>query len=103
MILVAYRETIREAYVEGGLVRGIRAGNPVYTVFKGIPYAAPPVGPLRWKAPQPVVPWEGTRVCCEYGNIAGALTVSRPGAFISIPSHEDIRKFIRENDINFEI
>lgn len=67
---MAYRETIREAYVEGGLVRGIRAGNPVYTVFKGIPYAAPPVGPLRWKAPQPVVPWEGTRVCCEYGNIA---------------------------------
>ena len=65
-----YRETIREAYVEGGLVRGIRAGNPVYTVFKGIPYAAPPVGTLRWKAPQPVVPWEGTRLCCEYGNIA---------------------------------
>lgn len=40
---------------------------------------------------------------CEYGNIAGALAVSRPGAFVSIPSHEDIRNFIRENDINFEI
>ena len=65
-----YKETIRQAYVEGGHVRGIPAGNPVYTVFKGIPYAAPPVGELRWKAPQPVIPWEGTRLCCEYGNIA---------------------------------
>ena len=65
-----YRETIREANVEGGHIRGIPAGNPVYTVFKGIPYAAPPVGTLRWKAPQPVIPWEGTRLCGEYGNIA---------------------------------
>lgn len=40
---------------------------------------------------------------CEYGNIAGAITVSRPGAFISIPSHEDIRTFVRENDTGFAI
>ena len=36
-------------------------------VYKGIPYAAPPVGPLRWKAPQPVIPWAGVRVCTQYG------------------------------------
>jgi para-nitrobenzyl esterase len=30
-------------------------------VFKGIPFAAPPVGDLRWKAPQPVVPWSGVK------------------------------------------
>lgn len=31
-------------------------------VWRGIPYAAPPVGPLRWRAPQPVAPWQGIRV-----------------------------------------
>ena len=37
-------------------------------VFKGIPYAAPPLGSLRWKAPQPVIPWEGVRACTQYGT-----------------------------------
>ena len=37
-------------------------------VFKGIPYAAPPVGPLRWKAPEPTVPWTGVREAKTYGN-----------------------------------
>lgn len=64
-----YRETIREANVEGGRIRGIMGNNPIYTVFKGVPYAAPPVGDLRWKAPQPVIPWEGTRICYEFGPI----------------------------------
>ncbi|MDY0045593.1 MAG: carboxylesterase family protein [Syntrophales bacterium] len=36
-------------------------------VYKGIPYAAPPVGDLRWKPPQPVTPWIGVRDCTEYG------------------------------------
>ena len=41
--------------VEGGKIEGIELDNSV--VYRGIPYAAPPVGELRWKAPQPVVPW----------------------------------------------
>ena len=44
---------------DAGLVRGQAAATS--QVFNGIPYAAPPVGALRWKAPQPVQPWSGVK------------------------------------------
>jgi para-nitrobenzyl esterase len=50
---------IDQADVTGGTVRGI-VDNGV-AAFKGIPFAAPPVGNLRWKAPQPVIPWSGVK------------------------------------------
>jgi hypothetical protein len=45
--------------VTGGKVEGVPSDSAGVMVFKGIPYAAPPVGDLRWKKPQPVQPWEG--------------------------------------------
>ncbi|QJD79409.1 carboxylesterase/lipase family protein [Spirosoma rhododendri] len=53
--------------VTGGRITGVpnRAGD-VYS-YKGIPFAAPPVGVLRWKAPQPVVPWSGVRRADAFG------------------------------------
>lgn len=50
--------------VEGGLIEGTLCGD--IAVYKGIPFAAPPVGDLRWKAPQPVRPWEGTLETKEF-------------------------------------
>ncbi len=47
------------------MIRGTVAEDML--VFKGIPFAAPPVGDLRWKAPQPVVPWEGIRDASKFG------------------------------------
>ncbi|HSW39951.1 MAG TPA: carboxylesterase family protein, partial [Acidobacteriota bacterium] len=47
------------AKVTGGALEGVVEGD--IASFKGIPFAAPPVGNLRWKAPQPVIPWEGVR------------------------------------------
>ncbi|MEU6865844.1 carboxylesterase family protein [Streptomyces sp. NPDC046876] len=44
---------------EQGLVRGLSHGS--YTTFDGIPYAAPPTGPLRWRAPVPAAAWQGVR------------------------------------------
>ena len=43
--------------VTGGTIQGLVLED--MTVYKGIPFAAPPVGELRWKAPQPVVAWRG--------------------------------------------
>ena len=61
---------IRETRTENGLVKGIVGTNARVTVFKGIPYAAPPVGENRWRAPQPAETWEGVRECYEFGPIA---------------------------------
>ncbi len=58
-----------------GAVAGVRA-------FKGIPFAAPPVGDLRWRAPQPVAKWQGVRAADTFGNVClqprgvGRLNVS---------------------------
>ena len=50
---------------QSGSVEGLAQGNVLS--FKGLRYAAAPVGELRWRAPQPVVPWEGTRQARERG------------------------------------
>jgi para-nitrobenzyl esterase len=47
-------------------------------VFKGIPYAAPPVGALRWRAPQPVEPWSGIRPAGSYGFAAPQRSLDVP-------------------------
>jgi len=56
---------IRQVDVTGGAVEGGVEGG--LSIFKGIPFAAPPTGDLRWKAPQPPVPWVGVRKTTEFG------------------------------------
>jgi len=54
--------------IDSGKVSGAALGaDGGLRVYKGIPYAAPPVGKLRWKPPQPVEPWDGVRACTEFG------------------------------------
>ncbi len=52
--------------IDSGPLEGELAGDVVR--FKGIPFAAPPVGPLRWRAPQPVAGWTASRPATTFGN-----------------------------------
>ena len=58
--------TSLQVQTRNGVVEGIMEKTGV-RAFKGIPYATPPVGNLRWKAPQPVQGWEGVRKATEFG------------------------------------
>jgi para-nitrobenzyl esterase len=53
--------------IDSGWVEGMAGIDPNIRVFEGIPYAAPPLGPLRWAEPHPVVPWKGIRQATEFG------------------------------------
>ncbi len=68
---------LRETRTENGLVRGIPAADPRITSFKGIPFAAPPVGENRWKGPKPAENWEGVRECYTFAPIAMQLVPGR--------------------------
>lgn len=61
---------LRIAQTENGKVKGLPGTDPRITVFKGIPFAAPPVGKNRWRAPQPCESWEGVRDCFAFGPIS---------------------------------
>ena len=50
-----------------GVLEGVVSADGLVRSFKGVPYAAPPVGPLRWKPPQPVPAWTGVREAINYG------------------------------------
>lgn len=67
---------IRMAKTENGTVRGIEAADPRITAFKGIPFATPPVGENRWRAPQPCRNWEGV---LDAGRFAPIAVQDTPG------------------------
>src|SRR4051794_39729004 len=60
--------------VDGGLLQGTAEDGLM--VYKGIPFAAPPVGELRWKAPQPASKWDGVRMADKFAS--GAMQGINP-------------------------
>lgn len=66
--------------VESGVLEGVSAVDAGITVFKGIPFAAPPVGNLRWRPPQPPAAWEGVRRAASFGPICPQFG-PQPGSF----------------------
>jgi para-nitrobenzyl esterase len=83
---------LRITKTENGTVRGLPAADPRITIFKGIPFAAPPVGERRWRAPQPAANWKGVRACLEFMPIAMQRvpgTNPNSGAFYGKEWHVD--------------
>jgi para-nitrobenzyl esterase len=72
---------------ESGLVSGVVTDGVVS--YKGIPYAAPPVGDLRWRAPQPAPKWEGVRAADAYGHDCMQEPFPSDAAPLGTPPAED--------------
>ena len=64
--------------IDTGLVSGVTADG--VESFKGIPYAAPPVGNLRWRAPQPAAKWQGVKAADAFGKVCMQSVSENPGA-----------------------
>jgi para-nitrobenzyl esterase len=56
-------------HLDTGLISGVSGSTPEVRVYKGIPFAAPPVANLRWRAPQPAVHWDGIRKAEKSGPV----------------------------------
>jgi len=79
---------------DAGKVRGLLVG-PAHDVvaYKGIPFAKPPVGELRWREPQPAEKWAGVRDCFQFGNACpqrvDPVLKTIPQMALNVPSNED--------------
>ena len=80
----AFAQAVAPVKVDGGLVQGVVDDG--LTIYRGIPYAAPPVGNLRWRAPQPAATWDGVRAAGEWGR---ACMQSNPAIANLPPPSED--------------
>ncbi len=97
MFLVAFFQTKAQSQsaitnslvlkVEGGSIKGLI--NQDVVSYKGIPFAAPPVGQLRWRAPQPVIAWDGVRDASNFGKDCAQAAFGPNADSISKTSSED--------------
>jgi len=78
------------ATVETGSLQGTTEYN--MNVFKNIPYAAPPVGDLRWRPPQPAASWNGTRDASQFGDSCPQPYVKNLSTGLALPGNEDCLK-----------
>jgi para-nitrobenzyl esterase len=63
--------------IESGAIEGVT--QEALTIYMGVPFAAPPIGELRWREPQPVLPWKGTRKANSFAPACMQKGVSMPG------------------------
>jgi para-nitrobenzyl esterase len=86
---------MRIVKTDKGYVSGTIIGEPgkEVSVYRGIPFAAPPVGNLRWKPPQPAEPWDGIRECTKFslispqsvmGNITGEMPQDEDCLYLNV-------------------
>jgi para-nitrobenzyl esterase len=81
--------TTAQVRTDAGSIEGSVSADGKVQIFKGIPYAAPPVGVLRWKEPQPVVAWQGVKKTTEFGARCMQGNVYRDMVFRDTAPSED--------------
>jgi para-nitrobenzyl esterase len=75
--------------IDSGIVEGTVNSDSSVRIFRGVPFAAPPVGDLRWRPPQPVQPWSGVRKAVDFGPHCVQGTVFADIVFRSREMSED--------------
>ena len=78
------------AKIESGNLQGTTEYSMI--AFKGIPYAAPPVGDLRWRPPQPAASWTGTRDASKFGDSCPQPYLKNLSVDLALPGNEDCLK-----------
>jgi para-nitrobenzyl esterase len=89
-ISVQAKEVPPIVQIDTGKLQGAVEYN--MNVFKNIPYAAPPVGDLRWRPPQPALPWSGVRDASRFGDSCPQPYLKNLSAGLSLPGNEDCLK-----------
>src|ERR1700752_20027 len=79
----AYGGAARPVKTENGLISGVAVAGGGITAYKGVPFAAPPVGQLRWQAPHSPAKWQGVRTADHSGAncIQNIVTERKPWTF----------------------
>jgi len=80
----AWNQPVKTA---SGLLQGVPGKDASVTAFLGVPYAAPPIGNLRWRGPQAVAAWGGVRKADKYGNVC-MQNALKPGSFYQVEFYE---------------
>jgi para-nitrobenzyl esterase len=85
-VLLSSLAVAKPALIESGALQGVRADGLV--IYKGVPYAAPPVDNLRWREPQPTRPWKGERKADTFAPACLQKGVSMPGEMPPVVSED---------------
>ncbi|HEX4312008.1 MAG TPA: carboxylesterase family protein [Acidobacteriaceae bacterium] len=78
---------IQQAKLDSGIVQG--SADQGISAFKGIPFAAPPIGDLRWRPPEPVAKWTGVRPATQYASDCAQLPFPSDAAPLGTSTSED--------------
>ena len=97
------KKVLRKAVTENGTVKGLSADDPRITVYKGIPFAKPPVGELRWRAPEPCDDWEGERECYRFAPISMQDKPGLDGGLYAREFHVDTEIEMSEDSLYLNI
>jgi para-nitrobenzyl esterase len=83
--LILASPAVAAVRIDSGLVGGVAGRDPAIQVYKGIPYAAPPVGDLRWHSPRPVKPWTGVRQADQFSPVCYQPPYRKGSLYFSDP------------------